>query len=76
LGVTFGSLSFIPLNAYWQTVIVEFVESFDQPILLSTLKQEFSPEELMVVRPGNRLSVIPVPEAVAMRIMAMKTQTS
>ncbi|QFS49041.1 EVE domain-containing protein [Nostoc sphaeroides] len=57
----------------WQTVVVEFVEAFSNPILLSILKEEFSAEELMLVRQGNRLSVMPVPEAVALKILAMKT---
>ncbi|MEH2231230.1 MAG: EVE domain-containing protein [Nostoc sp.] len=56
----------------WQTVIVEFVETFSNPILLSILKEKFSAEELMLVRQGNRLSVMPVPEAVALKILAMK----
>jgi predicted RNA-binding protein with PUA-like domain len=38
---------------------------------LSTLREEFNPEELMVVRTGNRLSVMSVPEAVATKILAM-----
>ncbi|MGI8500721.1 EVE domain-containing protein [Nostoc sp. 'Lobaria pulmonaria (5183) cyanobiont'] len=53
--------------------MVEFVETFSQPILLSTLQEEFSSEELMVVRPGNRLSMMPVHQAVALKILAMKT---
>ncbi|WP_066383853.1 MULTISPECIES: EVE domain-containing protein [unclassified Anabaena] len=57
----------------WQTVVVEFVEDFSQPILLSTLKEKFNPEELMIVRQGNRLSVIPVSEAVAQQILALRT---
>ncbi|MBN4005221.1 EVE domain-containing protein [Nostoc sp. LPT] len=57
----------------WQTVVVEFVETFSKPILLSILKEEFSAEEFMLVRQGNRLSVMPVPEAVALKILAMKT---
>ncbi|WP_373525365.1 EVE domain-containing protein [Nostoc sp.] len=56
----------------WQTVLVEFVETFSNLILLSTLREEFNPEELMVVRQGNRLSVLPVPEAVTKKILAMK----
>lgn len=57
----------------WQTVVVEFVEAFSNPILLSILKEKFSAEELMLVRQGNRLSVMPVPEAIALKILAMKT---
>ncbi|MCC2691545.1 EVE domain-containing protein [Nodularia sp. LEGE 04288] len=62
-----------PESPRWQTVVVEFVETFDHAISLSTLREKFTPEELMVVRPGNRLSVIPLPEAVAMKIQGMKT---
>lgn len=62
-----------PESPRWQTVVVEFVETFDDAISLSTLREKFTPEELMVVRTGNRLSVIPVPEAVAIKIQEMKT---
>lgn len=53
----------------WQTVEIEFVSAFPQMISLPTLKQSFSPEDLWVVRRGNRLSVIPVPETVARQIL-------
>lgn len=55
----------------WQTVRVEYVETFSQPLTLDQLRQQFTAEELLVVRQGNRLSVMPVPEAVAMRIVAI-----
>ena len=55
----------------WQTVKVQFVESFPTLISLGTLKQEFSAEDLWVVRRGNRLSVMPVAEAVAKKIFAI-----
>ena len=61
-----------PESPRWQTVVVEFGETFAHPIWLSTLREKFTPEELTLVRRGNRLSVIPVPEAVAMQILAMK----
>jgi predicted RNA-binding protein with PUA-like domain len=57
----------------WQTVVVEFVEAFSSPILLSILKEKFSAEELMLVKQGNRLSVMPISETVALKILAMKT---
>ncbi|WP_414753901.1 EVE domain-containing protein [Anabaena sp. CCY 9910] len=56
----------------WQTVIVEFVEKFSDSISLTTLKENFSSEELMVVKQGNRLSVMPVSNSVAQKILAMK----
>ncbi|MEB3340316.1 EVE domain-containing protein [Okeania sp.] len=56
----------------WQTVSVEFVEEFPQLISLANLKQQFTEDELLVVKKGNRLSVMPVAENVAEKILAMK----
>ena len=56
----------------WQTVKVEFVEEFAKLISLDELKQEFSVDELLVVRKGNRLSVMPVSESAAQKILKMK----
>lgn len=55
----------------WQTVEVEFVEAFSNLISLETLKLEFGEEEIWVVKRGNRLSVMPVEEAVARKILGM-----
>jgi predicted RNA-binding protein with PUA-like domain len=60
-----------PQSPRWHTVKVEFVIAFPSSISLEILKQEFSTEELLLVRPGNRLSVMPVAESVAKRILAM-----
>ena len=60
-----------PQSPRWHTVVVEFVEAFPNPVSLETLKQEFSDDELWVVRQGNRLSVMPVTEAVALKLIAM-----
>jgi len=60
-----------PQSPRWHTVKVEFVKAFSQVVSLPTLKQEFSPEELGVVRQGNRLSVMPVANAIAQRILAL-----
>lgn len=60
-----------PQSPRWHTVKVEFVAAFPSILSLETLKQEFSTEELWVTRQGNRLSVMPVAEAVAGRIMEM-----
>lgn len=61
-----------PQTPRWQTVVVEFVEVFSHPISLSILRDKFSPEELLVVKQGNRLSVIPILESVATQILALK----
>ncbi|MCU0526556.1 MAG: EVE domain-containing protein [Elainella sp. Prado103] len=60
-----------PAQPRWQTVQVEYVETFTQALKLDQLRQQFSPEALWVVRPGNRLSVMPVPEVVAAKILAI-----
>ena len=52
----------------WQTVQIKFLEIFPQIISLATLKEEFAPEELGVVKTGNRLSVMPVSLASAEKI--------
>jgi predicted RNA-binding protein with PUA-like domain len=38
---------------------------------LDRLKELFTPEELGVVKRGNRLSILPVPEPVAQRLMEL-----
>jgi predicted RNA-binding protein with PUA-like domain len=60
-----------PETPRWQTVRVEFDQEFPRIISLEALRQEFSPDELWVVRQGNRLSVMPVAEVVAQKILAM-----
>ena len=55
----------------WHTVKVEFVVEYDQPIYLSTLKQQFSGDEFLLVRKGNRLSVMPVQLEIARNILKM-----
>ena len=56
----------------WQTVRVEFVEEFAKLISLDELKQKFSADEILVVRKGNRLSVMPVSESAAQKILKMR----
>lgn len=60
-----------PAAPRWQTVTVEFVREFAEMIPLDVLRERFSPDDLWVVRQGNRLSVIPVPEAIAQQLLVM-----
>jgi predicted RNA-binding protein with PUA-like domain len=55
----------------WQTVQVEYGKEFASLITLDQLRQQFTPDQLWVVRQGNRLSVMPVEAAVAERILAI-----
>jgi predicted RNA-binding protein with PUA-like domain len=38
---------------------------------LDELKEQFSVDDLGVVRRGNRLSILPVPEATASRLLSL-----
>lgn len=58
-----------PEKPRWQTVKVEFIKKFTQAISLPQLKEMFTPEELAVVKKGNRLSVMPVSAEVAQRLL-------
>lgn len=55
----------------WLTVCVEFVEECLAFVSLEQLKQNFTPDELLVVRQGNRLSVLPVSDPVAKKILTL-----
>lgn len=61
----------LPINPRWQTVAIKFDQMFAEIITLESLRQMFTPEELLVVRQGNRLSVMPVSVAVAERLLAI-----
>ena len=52
-------------------MVVGYVETFAAGISLDQLKETFTPEDLWVVRRGNRLSVMPVVDAVAEQILTM-----
>ncbi|MEO0947893.1 MAG: EVE domain-containing protein [Cyanobacteria bacterium J06641_5] len=55
----------------WQTVNVCHVETFSTYIPLASLKTTFTGDELLVVRRGNRLSVMPVAAVVAEKILRL-----
>jgi predicted RNA-binding protein with PUA-like domain len=55
----------------WHTVKLEFVNTFEQQIDLTELRDRFTPEELLVVKQGNRLSVMPILEDIADRILVL-----
>ena len=55
----------------WHTVTVAFERKFEPLISLTQLKEMFLPEELMLVKKGNRLSVMPVDAEAARRILEL-----
>jgi predicted RNA-binding protein with PUA-like domain len=60
-----------PEHPRWDCVRLRFLQAFPHLLSLETLRSNFTPEELLVVRPGNRLSIVPVDAAVAERLMAL-----
>ncbi|MDX2004932.1 MAG: EVE domain-containing protein [Meiothermus sp.] len=60
-----------PENPRWWTVKVKFERKLGTMATLEALRQSFTPDELELVRRGSRLSVIPVSDEVAVRILAM-----
>ncbi|NCQ86791.1 MAG: EVE domain-containing protein [Microcystis aeruginosa W13-18] len=60
-----------PDSPRWWTVKVEFDRLFPQLLPLGILKQNFTADELLLVRTGNRLSVMPVNQAIAVKILAL-----
>ena len=55
----------------WDCVRLRFLERFEGLLSLEQLRQHFSADDLPVVRQGNRLSVMPVPEASALKLLEM-----
>jgi predicted RNA-binding protein with PUA-like domain len=60
-----------PDNPRWHTVKVQFIEALPAIVPLDTLRAQFEPDELWVVRRGTRLSVIPVEDAPAQRLLEL-----
>jgi predicted RNA-binding protein with PUA-like domain len=53
----------------WHTVKLEFVRTFDRQLDLTELRDRFTSEELLVVKQGNRLSVMPVLANIAEQLL-------
>ena len=81
LGITDPS-QFDPNNKYfdpkstpdkprWDCVRLSYVGTFQSLLSLEALRDQFSVDELPVVRQGNRLSILPVPEASAQRLLEL-----
>ena len=60
-----------PETPRWWTVRVEFAEAFSRTLSLDELRSNFSPDDLWVVRKGNRLSVMPVSDGTAKKILKL-----
>ena len=58
-----------PQAPRWDCVRLRYVGTFAELLSLDQLREQFSVEEPPVVRQGNRLSILPVPEASATRLL-------
>ena len=55
----------------WDCVRLRFLHRFPRLLSLEELRNAFTPEQLGVVRRGNRLSILPVSEDSAERLLEM-----
>jgi predicted RNA-binding protein with PUA-like domain len=60
-----------PDKPRWDCVRLRYVGTFQELLSLDALREQFSVEELPVVRNGNRLSILPVPETSAQRLLEL-----
>lgn len=60
-----------PGHPRWDCVRLRYGRTFPRMLTLDQLKESFTVEELAVVRRGNRLSILPVPEATAARLLSL-----
>lgn len=60
-----------PEKPRWDCVKLRYVRQFAHLLSLDTLRENFSPEELGVVKRGNRLSILPVSAASAERLLSL-----
>lgn len=58
-----------PEHPRWDCVRLRYLRTFADMLTLETLRRTFTADELLVVRPGNRLSIVPVEDAVAQRLL-------
>ena len=70
-----GSRYFDPASSTerprWDCARLRYVGRFAALLSLDALRQQFNEDELAVVRRGNRLSILPVPEASAKRLLEL-----
>lgn len=55
----------------WDCVRLRYSRTFSGMLSLDQLREQFSAEDLPVVRRGNRLSILPVSEASAVRLLKL-----
>ena len=56
-------------NPRWDCVKTKYISEFKNMITLKELCETYTPEELTLVRKGNRLSIIPIKKNIAMELL-------
>ena len=56
-------------NPRWDCVKTRFICEFENMVTLKELSETYSPEELTLVRKGNRLSIMPIKKDIAMELL-------
>lgn len=64
-----------PENPRWFMVDVQFLEKFKNVVPLALLKTQASLKDFVLLRPGNRLSILPVSHREWQTILKLKTGT-
>ena len=56
-------------NPRWDCVKTKFICEFKNMITLKELSETYTPEELTLVRKGNRLSIMPINKSIALELL-------
>ena len=56
-------------NPRWDCVKTKYISEFKNMITLKELCETYTPEELTLVRKGNRLSIMPIKKEIAMELL-------
>lgn len=65
-----------PDSPRWDCVRLGYRRTFPKLLSLDELREHFDPEQLPVLRRGNRLSILPVSDECAIRILEMLGESS
>ena len=58
-------------NPRWDCVEVKYLKKFNRKLDLQEINSSFSEDELILVRKGNRLSIMPIEYKIAEKILAI-----
>ncbi len=64
----------LPEKPRWDCARLRYLRHFPQLLSLDALKEQFTAEQLGVVKRGNRLSILPVPLDTAQRLLILLEQ--